>query len=374
MYPMSDFTVRMVRLKAELGIDGVDVIVLAGTDQMRYLLGWQEGGHERFVGLLVPAVGEPTLLVPAMNVEQARTTPAGITGVVGWDDATGWEDAASAIVSQSGDVRRIVVDDELHSVHLLALQRLFPKASFAPAGPLMCRLREVKTEAELQAMHRAAIMIDEVYEDVVGQLYTGMTELDVSGLVLGAIRVRGSRPSFPPLICFGPNAALPHHHTGDRALAPGDVVIIDIGCIVDGYASDITRTVSYCDPADKDARSIYELVFTAHTAARQQAKPGVTAESVDAAARDIIAQAGYGERFLHRTGHGIGLSVHEPPNIVQGGKTMLIPRMCFSVEPGVYLSGRFGVRIENIVTVVEGGVRSLNAEPDRELRVIPARS
>ncbi len=364
----------MVRLQAELSIDGVDGIILAGTDHMRYLLGWQEGGHERFVGLLVPTVGEPTLLVPAMNADQALSTPAGITSVIGWDDATGWEDAALSIVSGWDAAMRILVDDELHSVHLLALQRLFPHTRFAPAGPLMCRLREVKTEAELQAMHRAAVMIDEVFEDVAEQLYTGMTELDVSGLVLGAIRVRGSRPSFPPLICFGPNAALPHHHTGDRVLTPGDVVIIDIGCVVDGYASDITRTVSYCEPADRDARRIYDLVYAAHTAARLQAKPGVTAESVDAAAREIIREAGFVDRFLHRTGHGIGLSVHEPPNIVQGGKSILAPGMCFSVEPGVYLSGRFGVRIENIVTVIESGVRSLNAEPDRELRVIPARS
>ncbi len=371
---MNDYEVRITRLQAELSIDGTDGIILAGTDQMRYLTGWQEGGHERFVGLLIPLVGDPVFLVPAMKAEQARATPAGIANVVGWDDAAGWQEAAKSILDRWAGAKTVLVDDELLSVHLLSLQALFPKLRFAAAGPLMCRLREIKTPDELGAMHRAAVMIDEIYEDCVAQLYSHMTELEFADMVLGAMRVRGSRPSFPPLICFGPNAARPHHHTGLRTLSPGDVVIVDIGCMVDGYASDITRTVSYCEPSDPDARKIYALVFEAHSAARARAVPGVTAESVDAAARDVIARAGYGEQFLHRTGHGIGLSVHEPPNIVKGCATELQPGMCFSVEPGIYLSGRFGVRIENIVTVTETGVRSLNAEPDREMRVIPIHS
>ena len=235
----------------------------------------------------------------------------------------------------------------------------------------MCRLREVKTEEELLAMERAAGIIDNVFEDVATQLYDGMTEEDLSDRVLAAIRVRGSSPSFRPLICFGPNAALPHHHTGSTPLQPGDVVVIDIGCVAEGYASDITRTVSFGEPADPDVWSIYDLVFRAHTAARAVARPGITGEAVDAAARDVITAAGYGDRFVHRTGHGIGLSVHEPPNIVKGNREPLRPAMCFSVEPGIYLPGRFGVRIENIVTVIESGVRSLNAEPDPVIRILP---
>ncbi len=370
---MSDYLQRIGRLQERLKAERDHGVVLAGTDQMRYLTGWREGGHERFVGLLVPASGDPTFLVPAMNAEQARTTPAGISQVVGWDDSAGWHDAARRIMASWQGEGAVFVDDEMHAVHLLSLQSLFPQLRFVPAGALMARMREVKTSEELVAMERAARLIDEVYEDVAEQLVAGITESQAADLILGAISLRGSRPSFSPLVCFGENAAQPHHHTGDRRLKCGDVVIIDIGCVANGYASDITRTIAYGEPGDADVRAIYAIVFQAHMAAREMAGPGVSGEAVDNAARGVIGTAGYAEQFLHRTGHGIGLSVHEPPNIVQGNRDPLKPGMCFSIEPGIYLSGRFGVRIENIVTVTDGGVRSLNREPDAVIRVIPAR-
>jgi Xaa-Pro aminopeptidase len=370
---MSDYSSRISRLQSELRSEGAAGAILAGSDQMRYLTGWQEGGHERFVGLLVPADGDPVFLVPAMNAEQARGNPAGISRVVGWDDATGWRNAARELIGAWPPTGTLLVDDELRSVHLLALQAQNPERRFEAVGSVLCRLREVKGADELQAMERAAATIDAVFEDVIVQLTEGITEQETAGLVLGAIRVRGSQPSFAPLICFGPNAALPHHHTGDRPLRRGDAVIIDIGCVDSGYASDITRTVAFGEPADPDARPIYQLVMAAHTAARAAARPGVTGEAVDAAARSLIVEAGYGDAFLHRTGHGIGLSVHEPPDIVKGNTEPLKKGMCFSIEPGVYLSGRFGVRIENIVTVTADGVRSLNAEPDPQLRTILVR-
>jgi len=369
---MTDYSYRISRLQLELCSDGIDGALLAGTDQMLYLTGWKEGGAERFVGLFVPAEGEPIFLVPAMNAEQARGTPAAIQNVVGWDDADGWISPARGILCSWEAQRRILVDDELRSVHLIALQSLLPQTQFVPAGEIMCRLRERKTPDELRAMTCAANLIDEVFEEVVTQLVEGMTELELADLVLGAIRARGSTPSFTPLICFGPNAALPHHHTGVKALARGDIVIIDIGCTAESYASDITRTVSFGEPSDPDAAGIYDLVLTAHLAALSAVRPGATGEAVDAAARSVISEAGYGDQFLHRTGHGIGLSVHEPPNIVRGNTAPLTEGMCFSVEPGVYLTGRFGVRIENIVTVTATGGRSLNAEPGQTLRIVSA--
>ena len=369
---MSDYTGRLKRLQGELRAADANGIVLAGTDQMRYLAGWREGGHERFVGLLVPADGEPTFVVPAMNAAQARDTPAAIAAVEGWDDATGWTEVAQTIIDSWGGGGTLFIDDEMWSVHLLALQGLFPDLRFVAAGRVMASLREIKTSDEIAAMQRAAAMIDEVYEDVTAQLCSGVTEREVADLVLGAIKVRGSTPSFAPLICFGANAAMPHHHTGDRPLRAGDVVIIDIGCVSDGYASDITRTAAFGEPSDPDTRPVYEIVHRAHTAARAAAVPGVTGEEVDRAARGVIADAGYGANFLHRTGHGIGLSVHEPPNIVAGNTQPIRPGMCFSIEPGVYLPGQFGVRIENIVTVHATGVRSLNAEPHPEIHIIPA--
>lgn len=369
---MSDFRERLARLQADLVTQHASGAVFAGTDNMRYLSGWQEGGHERFVGLMVPMEGEPTFLVPKMNAPQARENPAGFDKVVGWDDADGWTEPATSILTEWNLSANslLLIDDELHSVHLLAMQSLFPTCRFQSAGATMTRLREVKTEAELQAMLHAAEMIDAVYEETVLMLREGITELEFGDFVLAAIRRRSATPSFTPLICFGENTALPHHHTGNRKLRLGDMVIIDIGSVYDGYASDITRTVSYGQPADSDVEKVYEIVRQAHYAARNLARPGVSGEDVDSAARMVITDAGYGKEFLHRTGHGIGLSVHEPPNIVRGNTADLKPGMCFSVEPGIYLEGRFGVRIENIVTVTDVGCRSLNADASPTLRVV----
>jgi D-alanyl-D-alanine dipeptidase len=369
---MNDYQTRIARLQSAMQKQGVALTLLAGTDQMRYLSGWREGGHERFVGLFVPAVGDPAFVVPAMNAPQAQQTPLGIRNVRGWDDAAGWRPDAKAVFAESpiAPDATVLIDDEMHSVHLLALQSLFPQIKFAPAGDLLAELRQIKTQAELANMDEAARLIDSIFEETLGALKEGVTELEIADFVLNATKRRGSAPSFAPLICFGANCALPHHHTGIRRLQKGDAVIIDIGCLSDHYASDITRTVAFGEPSDPDMRTVYKIVYEAHHAARRHARPGVSCESVDAAARNVITEAGYGAAFLHRTGHGIGLSTHEPPYIVAGATRVLQEGMCFSVEPGIYLSGRFGVRIENIVAVTAEGVRSVNAEEPAEIRVL----
>ena len=369
-----DYAGRIARLQAELKTQKAALAILAGTDQMRYLTGWREGGHERFVGLFVPARGEAAFLVPAMNSRQAETNGAGIGTVLGWKDETGWKAQAQSLLTgysiETGDI--VLVDDELHSVHLLGLQELAPGVAFQPAGPLMKNLRQIKNEDELAALETAAKLIDTIFEETVVFLREGMTELEVADFVHAACKRYNTGMSFAPLICFGANGAHPHHHTGLSRLKRGDMVIIDIGCLWDHYASDITRTIAFGEPSDPDAKKVYGIVSAAHWATRNAAKPGANGETVDAAARNEIAAAGYGDYFVHRTGHGIGLSTHEPPNMVAGDLTPLEPGMCFSVEPGIYLPDRFGVRIENIVTVTADGVRSLNAEASRELRVIPA--
>ncbi len=371
---MNDYQTRVARLQTAMQAEGVALTLLAGTDQMRYLSGWREGGHERFVGLFVPAQGETAFVVPAMNAPQARKTPLGTQQVHGWADENGWHPDAKALFAQYGvgDGATVLVDDELLSVHLLGLQSLFPNVRFAPSGDLMASLRQVKTAAEVASLDEAARLIDEVFEETLTALKEGVTELEIADFVLSAIKRKGSAPSFSPLICFGANCALPHHHTGNTSLKKGDTVIIDIGCLSDYYASDITRTVSFGTPSDPDAFKVYEIVHKAHWSARNHAKPGVSCESVDNAARSIITAEGYGAEFVHRTGHGIGISTHEPPYIVSGNSLLLQEGMCFSVEPGIYLSGRFGVRIENIVTVTSDGVRSVNVDADSTLRVVEA--
>ncbi|MDE2127007.1 MAG: aminopeptidase P family protein [Armatimonadetes bacterium] len=367
---MFDYRKRIAAAQRALLDSGAGLLVVAPTDQMRYLIGWAEGGHERLIALLLPAAGEPVLLVPSMNAREAAANPAGVDRVVGWDDGPQWYGQVRDLLNEWGAPGAAMADDELLAVHLLHLQRLFPATRWQPAGELLAGLRQLKTPDELAALEQAARDIDAVCEESLAGLREGVTEREFGRVILDGIARRGKGPSFSPLVCFGENGAHPHHLSGDTRLKRGDVVIIDIGSADTGYASDITRTVAFGEPRDPGASEVYATVYSAHMAARSTARPGTSAEQVDSAAREVIQQAGYGPQFLHRTGHGIGLSTHEPPYIVQGNSTVLQPSMCFSVEPGIYLPGRFGVRIENIVTVTETGSRSLNAEPPAELRIV----
>jgi Xaa-Pro aminopeptidase len=366
---MSSYADRISRAQDRLRDEHIAAAVFAATDQMRYLTGWAEYGHERLIALFLPAYGDPVFVVPAINAAQARSNPAGITEVRPWDDAAGWHGVVADLLDDwdvSG--RTIAVDDELYSVHLLAIQGLVAADRYMPAGEFMARLREIKAADEIELMRRSGAVTDAVYEECLSVLREGVTELEVQEAIAAAYKRRGTRPAFA-IVCFGPNTALPHHSTGNTRLKHGDMVIMDIGCQLEGYASDITRTVSFGSPTSEQRR-VYEVVYEAHRAAYGAGRPGVTCENVDHAAREVISEAGYGEYFIHRTGHGIGLSTHEPPYIVQGNKQEIQPGMCFSDEPGIYLPDRFGVRIENIVTVTDNGLRYLNADPPSELLVI----
>ncbi len=369
---MSDYTGRIARLQQLMREEGYSLALLSWTDQMRYLTGFAENGHKRFLALFIPAEGEPAFVVPAMNAQQAGRNPAGVGRVLGWDDTEGWHGRARELLAEYGigAGNRALIDDELYSVHLLGLQALVPGLHCVAADETISRLRSIKTPEELAAMDRAAQLIDAIFEESVGQLKAGMTETEFQDVIHAGIKRHGTTPAFTPLICFGANGSMPHHHSGQTRLQRGDVVIVDIGCHWDGYCSDITRTVAFGEPSDPDAATIYDLVNRAHWAARKAARPGVTCEAVDQAARAVITDGGYGPQFMHRTGHGIGLSGHEPPYIRSGDPTLLQPNMCFSVEPGIYLPGRFGVRIENIVTVTENGVRSLNVDAPQALRIV----
>lgn len=369
---MADYAGRIARLQQILQERGAAFAFLSFTDQMRYLTGFAENGHKRLFALWVPAEGDPTFVVPALNAEQAKANPAGITDVLGWTDAETPVPALQSLLERhgiaSGDLA--LIDDELFAVHLLLLQSLEPELLCEPADETLALLRSRKTDEELAALEKAAQLIDAIFERAVTQMRPGITERELQRFILAEMEREKTEPSFTPMCCFGANGANPHHHPNDTPLKIGDVCILDIGCTWNGYCSDITRTVAFGEPTDPDARAAYDVVSRAHHAARALAAPGVTCEAVDAAARIVISEAGYGNYFIHRTGHGIGLSGHEPPYLLAGNSAELAPGMCFSVEPGIYLPGRFGVRIENIVTVTPEGSRSLNAEPSPHLRVI----
>jgi Xaa-Pro aminopeptidase len=233
---------------------------------------------------------------------------------------------------------------------------------------VMNRLRIRKEEDEVELLARAGRAADETFAQLSQEGLAGLAEHDVSRRLAELLVEKGCTSAAFTIVGSGPNGASPHHEPGDRSIRAGDAVVLDFGGWVGGYCSDMTRTVSVGEPAS-EVSEVHEIVRHAQQAAFGAVRPGVPAQDVDRAARGVIQEAGYGDRFIHRTGHGIGLEEHEHPYIVEGNAQPLEPGMCFSIEPGIYLDGRFGVRIEDIVTVTDQGARRLN-EASRELTVV----
>ncbi len=273
-----------------------------------------------------------------------------------------------SLVKDLGVRATVAVDDTMPASQLLLLQTLMPDVRFVAGSPIAARMMRFKQQGELDSLFRTGGIADKAYEGVVGSIQSGQSEEAVAMKLSDLMAGLGGRPSFG-IVAAGANGAEPHHHTDATKIQPGDVLIMDFGCTVDGYFSDITRTVAV-GSAPAKAFDVYRVVHAAHMAARTAIKPGVTAGSIDAAARGVIEAAGYGEFFTHRTGHGLGLKIHEEPYIMPGSEVVLEVGDCFSIEPGIYLPGEFGVRIENIVTVTETGHASFNADPPAELPVV----
>jgi Xaa-Pro aminopeptidase len=244
---------------------------------------------------------------------------------------------------------------------VLRFRALIPDAEQVTAGRVLRALRLVKTADEVDGLRRAGAAIDRVHTRMGEWLRPGRTEAEVGRDIAQAITDEGHERVNFVIVASGPNGASPHHHVSGRVIEPGDAVVVDIGgTMPDGYCSDCTRTYVAAGSPDDEFARYYDVLLAAQQRSCESVRPGVTAESVDVAARDIIAAAGYGDYFMHRTGHGIGLEEHEDPYIVAGNETVLRPGMCFSIEPGIYLTGRHGARIEDIVTVTDDGVERLD--------------
>jgi len=359
--------VRIQKLAAELVANGIDAFFAHSPVTMGYLHGIHEHAGERFLTLAIKATGELAMIAPALSETQARRS--GVTDVRTWKDG---EDPLHLLknLSQEWNLRSAIlaVDDDMPARMLLQMQDALPAALFRAGGSIVAALTSRKEADEVDTMRRAGQIADEAFLAVLPKLKIGMTELHVDKLLRDAMLARGGEPAFC-IVAAGPNGAEPHHLSDDTVLKEGDVLILDFGCDLEGYKSDITRTVCLGNPSE-EAQEVYDLVFAAHMAARQTAAIGVSGESVDAAARNVIDSAGFGEFFFHRTGHGIGQQVHEEPNMVAGNTKPLEIGNAFSVEPGIYLPGKFGVRIENIVAITENGAESLNAEPSSVLIAI----
>lgn len=355
---------RMARLAGELRDAGVDAFLAWSPVTMGYLQGFSEGAGERFLTLALRSDGSVRLICPALSANQAARS--GIADIRPWRDG---EDPAVHFRQLADDwnLRSAIigVDDEMPAHLLLAMQAALPAALFKAGSGLVANLMRVKAPVELDLLHRAGRIADQAFPAGVAVIRPGVTETEIADALAAEMRRLGGVPTFA-IVATGANGAEPHHLSDDTPVRDGDVIVIDFGCSLEGYQSDITRTVS-CGKAPEEAHRVYATVLAAHHAARKAIAPGVACGEVDAAARGVIESAGYGEFFMHRTGHGLGMRVHEEPNIVGGSDQRLEPGHCFSIEPGIYLAGKFGVRIENIVTCTPGGHDSFNEEPASEL-------
>jgi Xaa-Pro aminopeptidase len=347
---------RLERVRAAVAREGADWVLVPASADFRWITGAPARSTERLLALALPRQGEPFAVVPRLEADALAHECPWLELEV-WDDADDPFERLERRMSLSRGPR-ILVGDGLRSAPLL---RLAARARCAPAGAALADLRAIKEPGELALLAEAASHADRVIEEAEDFLRAGISERDVMAFVIQRFETLGDREAWA-IVASGPNGAKPHHFTSDRVLAEGDVVILDLGAYTGGYGSDITRTVFIGAPS-AEAERVYQIVNEARAAGIAAARDGVPAESVDRAARDVIGRAGYGEFFVHRTGHGVGLEVHELPYLVAGNTRPLRPGMVHSVEPGIYLPGRFGVRLEDLVVVEAQGARRLNQAP-----------
>jgi Xaa-Pro aminopeptidase len=361
-----DYARRLERAAEEVGTSGLDALVVAPSADLVYLIGYDPPALPRLTAMVIRPSTDPILLVPELERPRAEASAAGrLVELSTWADGEDSHAVAGRLLD--GD-RRLAVSDRMWASHVLGLQRALPGASFEPASSLLATLRSIKDADEMALLARAGRGADETFRRICREGLEGRSEQDVASSLAGHLLDAGHESVAFTIVASGPNGASPHHEPAGRRAQRGDAVVLDFGGRIGGYCSDMTRTVSVGEPPQK-VKEVYEIVREAQEAAFQAVRPGVQAEEVDGAARNVIEDAGYGEGFIHRTGHGIGLDEHEPPWIVRGNQQSLVEGMCFSIEPGIYLAGEFGVRIEDIVTVTADGARRLNLA-DRDLTMV----
>jgi len=348
---------------------GLDALFLAPGANMYYLSGFLEEASERLLTLIVPQTGEPFFIVPELYEEQVRSS-SWVENLVSWKDSRDPKAALSAAMKQTPNrYQAIGVDSRMWSRFLLMLLAVAPDARFEDAASVMNDLRIRKAPEEVELLERSAEIADAAFSEMLKECREGIREKEVATEIVHQLRRLGADGiAFEPVASSGPNAALPHYRSGDRKLQRGDLVVLDFGCLYRGYNSDITRTVAI-GSSDDEKKKVHSIVRSAQEEACQRAAEGMEAQSLDGVAREIIEDAGYGRFFIHRTGHGIGLEIHEEPYIVAGNSVKLAEGMAFSVEPGIYVPGQYGVRIEDIVTMEAGKARRLN-KCTRELMIL----
>ncbi len=352
---------RLDKARAHMREMEVDALVLGPGADFRYLTGLDAHLSERLTTLLLPQQGSPRIFAPVLEASSLQCSGVTLTC---WEEHENPLDLVAGALQQMKALQ-IGVGDHLWSRFLLALQDRQPGVRWFAASEVLAPVRLIKDSDEIALLRQAASAADRVWERVTGLKLEGMTERSVATHIEALLEAYGHDHTAFLIVGSGPNGASPHHSLSDRRLQDGDMVVMDYGGTVQGYHSDITRTLCI-GQANDEQRRVYEAVREAQERAVQAVRPGATTGEVDAAARSYLESQGLAEYFIHRVGHGLGLEVHEPPYLVTGSKQELREGMVFSIEPGVYLPGRFGVRIEDIVVVTASGCERLNNAP-REL-------
>ncbi|MEV7152176.1 aminopeptidase P family protein [Streptomyces sp. NPDC093084] len=355
---------RAARTAAEAGLAGL--LIAPGPD-MVWLTGYTPTAvTERLTLLVLTPGGDPVLVVPTLEAPDAEQADgAAVLSLRNWTDGTDPYAVTAELLGKDG---RFGVSDNAWAMHLLGLQKARPDTAYASLTDALPMLRAVKDAAELDLLAAAGAAADAAFEEIRTVAFAGRRESDVGHDLAALLRRFGHEQVDFTIVGSGPNGANPHHEVGDRVIQDGDMVVLDFGGLKDGYGSDTTRTV-HVGPPTAEEREVHDIVRAAQEAGFAAVRPGAACQDVDRAARAVITDAGYSEFFIHRTGHGIGVTTHEPPYMIEGEEQPLVPGMCFSVEPGIYLPGRFGVRIEDIVTVTGEGGRRFN-NTTREMVVV----
>jgi len=352
---------RIAKVQEKMRSASYDVLLLGPTPNMFYFTGLQTSPDERLQLLIIPAQGSSVAVLPEMYLDKARSVLENNFKIESWSDEMDPFKLAGSQVS-SIKAKRLAVDNTIRADHLIGLMKVLPAAQFDIAGPLTEALRAYKDAEEIRLMHEAGKMADQVMAAIQDKIKPGLRETELVAMIEAEYKKVADDISFKPIVASGPNAAQPHHSPGDRRLQEGEFVIVDCGALYKGYCSDITRT--FClGKATDEMKEVYRVVKESNAAAFRalEVNSSLSGAETDAAARQVINDAGYGPQFIHRLGHGIGLEVHEAPYLVAGNDQPLHHGAAFTIEPGIYLSGKFGVRIEDVAVIAEEGPRLLTA-------------
>jgi Xaa-Pro aminopeptidase len=361
------FTRRMARASDQADAAGLTGVLIAPGPDLLYLAGYMPVAiTERLTLLVVQKHREPAMILPVLERPDAEAAPsAGAIALTDWRDGEDPYALAAPLLEPDGVY---AISDSAWALQLLGLQAALPATRYVAMTSALPMLRAVKDTDELERLAAAGAAADACYEEISQVRFAGRTENEVAADLAALLISHGHSQVDFTVVGSGPNGANPHHEAGDRTIQEGDMVVLDFGGLKDGYGSDTSRTVHVGEPDDEE-REVHEIVRRAQQAGFEAVRPGVACQEIDRAARKVISDAGYGEQFIHRVGHGIGLTTHEPPYMVEGEEHPIEPGMCFSIEPGIYLPGRFGVRIEDIVVATQDGGRRLNNSP-HEMRIV----